>query len=218
MKNLMSKLRAHGFDVTFDGDKCVLRRYTGSDENVTIPEEVDIIGNNAFYGKNVRSVKFGSNITHIQSSAFERCANLTEISPLASVEVIESYAFAYAIKLTAVELSDKLTYIGECAFNGSGLEKITIPGSVKNVDYKAFFACHGLKEAYIDGDDAIYGESCFANCRKLGYLSVGKGVSSLERRAFSYCKNLKHVKLHKNTGIGEDAFEAVNSEAIMFED
>ncbi len=210
---IISELRIQGFDVSFDKEKCILRRYIGQDASVTLPDIIDEIGEYAFYdNKKIKSVSFGKNIKTIATSAFEDCSGLEYISPLAGVAEIYPYAFSYTIKLKNITFSDNLINIGEYAFSGSGLEEVNIPDSVKMISFKAFFACPKLHTVNIGGNNATYEESAFANCMKLKSLTVSEGVASLGRRAFSCCKVLETINISKNTVIGEDAFEAVPGE------
>ena len=210
---IISLHRKNGFDVTFYGEECVLRRYTGSEEVVYIPDDVSVIGEYAFYdNKKVKRVFFGDNIHTIQTSAFEDCSSLEEISPLSSVKHIYPYSFSYTIRLSEVILSEVLSDIGEYAFCGSGLRSISVPDSVFTVEYKAFFACPKLERASLGGRGAFYGESVFANCKAMTVLEVSGEVRELGYRAFSYCKNLKSVTVGKNTSLSEDVFEAVECE------
>jgi hypothetical protein len=212
-KEIISKLRKDGFDVSFSAGKCVLRRYIKDGEEAHIPDEVDIIGECAFYdNKKIKRVYFGENITEIRTSAFEDCSSLEYVSDLENVSYIDHFAFSYTIKLSSVKLSDKLLFIGEYAFCGSGLTEIIIPDGVDNVQFKAFFACPKLEKAHISGNNAYYGESVFANCFHLKNLECTNGVSELDRRAFSYCKELETVIISSETTIGEDCFEAVECE------
>ncbi len=212
---IISDLRALGFDVSFYGQSCVLRRYTGKDIDVTLPDIIDEIGDCAFYdNKLLRSVTFGKNIKIISTSAFEDCSALEWVSPLEGVTEIRPYAFSYTIKLENITFSDNLTSIGEYAFCGSGIYEINIPDSVKRVSFKAFFACPRLHTAVTGGKNAVYEESSFANCMKLRSLTVSDGVSALERRAFSYCKILEDITLPEGIFLGEDAFEAVPAQAF----
>ncbi len=209
---IINELRILGFDVSFYGERCVLRRYTGKEEAITLPDVIDEIGDYAFYdNKKIKSVSFGKNITHIGSSAFEDCSALEYISPLEAVNTISSYAFSYTIKLKSITFGD-LSEIHEYAFSGSGLEEVIIPSTVKNVSFKAFFACPKLEKAYLYGEDAVYEESSFANCFRLTGLAVCPSCRHIGRRAFSYCKNLTDITMGKDTLIGEDAFEAVPGE------
>jgi len=216
MNKIMSELRIKGFDVTFYKEKCILRRYTGKETEVIIPDIVDEIGDYAFYdNKKVKRITFGENIKTIATSAFEDCSSLEYISPLTDVTTIGPYAFSYTIRLSHIDLGGKLTEISEYAFCGSGLEDIFLPESIKRVAFKAFFACPKLESVSLKGDDAVYEESVFANCMRLKSLNASSGVREFGRRAFSYCKVLESVIISENTILGEDAFEAVPAEIQM---
>ena len=48
--------------------------------------------------------------------------------------------------------------------------------------------------------------STFANCTALSNVKMGKNVSSIGSSAFSYCVNLKTIKLPNGCKIGDTAF------------
>ncbi len=105
----------------------VLVEYNGEDWEVTIPEGVTSIGDNAFFGFSfVQSVDIPEGVTSIGMGAFQSCTALTSVSVPSSVTSIGSRAFA------------------GCA----ALESITIPASVELVGAYAFTNCESLQTIY----------------------------------------------------------------------
>ena len=85
--------------------------------DLVIPNDVNSIGTNAFYGYNsLKSVVIPNSVKYIGPSAFDGCSSLTSVS-----------------------LSDKITIIEESTFaNCSSLKSITIPYGVEEVRQSAF--------------------------------------------------------------------------------
>ncbi|MBQ9926116.1 MAG: leucine-rich repeat domain-containing protein, partial [Clostridia bacterium] len=89
----------------------VLKRYTGSDEEVVIPGSVTIIG----------------------EMAFEGCVSLVKVHIPDSVTVIDDLAFCGS-NLISVNIPDSVTIIGEMAFSScTSLTSVHIPDSVATI-------------------------------------------------------------------------------------
>lgn len=117
----------------------VLTFYTGTDKEITIPDTVTEIGENAFKGSECTSVTIPSSVKKIGKSAFFN-ASVAKIDIPSSVESLDSMAF-YAAKLKEVTFHEGLKTIGYGAFSevyfpaGTVIE---IPGSVTEIGGDAF--------------------------------------------------------------------------------
>ena len=95
--------------------------------DLTIPEEVILIKDWAFYG----------------------CRSLTAINIPESVTSIGEYAFSGCSSLTSITLLDGVTSIGDWAFSGcNSLTTIVLPKKMKNIGSKAFANCGELLDVY----------------------------------------------------------------------
>ena len=83
----------------------VLEKYLGDEAHVVVPEEVTIIGEDAFYD----------------------CQNMVSITLPKGIQSIGSGAFGYCCNLEEIVLSEELKAIGNGAFRGSGVKRITWP-------------------------------------------------------------------------------------------
>ena len=100
----------------FDIRDGVLVKYKGSRIDVTVPEGVTTIGEDAFeYNKTLRSVTLPASVVEIGRRAFYWCTSLA-----------------------TVKLPDKLKRIGECAFYHCAIEGLRIPRGVEEIGYEAF--------------------------------------------------------------------------------
>lgn len=149
--------------------------------SITIPDSVESIGGNAFYGctlkyneydnayylgnpinpyvvlikakGNITSCIISENTKVIGPDAFHYQSGLTSITIPDSVTAIENFAFA-GTGLTSVTIPDSVTYIGLSAFGGcTKLKNITIPDSITTFA-GAFYGCDSLK--YNQYDNALY--------------------------------------------------------------
>ncbi len=110
-------VKASSDDFLLDGSTLV--RYVGTEESVSIPDAVKIIGEEAFAGcETVVSVRMGGNVREIRSRAFADCPNLVSVEVSDSVRVIESAAFRNCEKLETITLGTELERIGSSLFSG----------------------------------------------------------------------------------------------------
>lgn len=165
---------------------------------------VDVIGEKAFYGCKLQSIKLPNTLTHINASAFENS------------------------NLKSITLPQSLTSIGEFAFKRTGLTEIFIPKSVETVSY-AFLADCPLEKIVVEAgscfdsrdncnaviynwdSDVLLVAGCkntiipesvtniangaFKGCEGLTSIVIPDGVVQISSDAFNWCTNLRSVKL-----------------------
>ena len=83
------------------------------------------------------------------------------------VTEISGEAFAYQNHLTEVYIPGCVEIIGDGAFEGSSVEKLTLENGIKSI-----------------------GDYCFDNCVRLKELSLPESISFIGNKAFSYCTGL----------------------------
>ena len=118
-----------------------------------LPASVKTIGQYAFsdcYG--ITEFDIPQGVTIIDDYAFAYCTNLAKINLPSSVKVIGNGAFIACPALTAIDLPEGLQAIRSVAFQGSGLTEFTIPGTVTEIAYQAFYDTANLKEVTFEGD------------------------------------------------------------------
>lgn len=107
--------------------------------SVDLGDGIETIGSRAFLGcKNLTNVVFGKNVAIIGDWAFAGCSRLREIELPDSVKEIGGWAFA-STNLSKVSLGNGLEIIRTMAFGGS-LKSITLPASVRIIEYAPFKA------------------------------------------------------------------------------
>ena len=120
-----------------------LEKYRGSDERVTIPDTVEVVGESAF--ENNQKVQF-------------------VVIPK-SVKRLDAYVFWGCNNLEEVVLGKGLTTVDEYSFAGcTGLKQITIPENVESIDAQAFAGCTNLTDIYIPATVTSIADDAFLNC------------------------------------------------------
>ena len=188
---------------------------------------------------NLTSAKLSKNLTSISSSMFQGCSKLTTVNIPSSVTAIENYAFYGCSSLKDVTLPDAITTVGKgafqgCAsiteitfptenlisigahaFDGCGLQRLSVDGGVYAVGDGAFANCTSLTsvywESYIYPNDL--GEGIFANTPKL--TTVEMGTDYIPDRLFKNCSSITTLKSEHYTYVGEEAFRNCTSLATI---
>ncbi|MGN0783959.1 MAG: leucine-rich repeat protein, partial [Christensenellales bacterium] len=173
-------------------------------KNITIPSTVNDMGRyyfsatsttygSVFYGCSalekaefaytvVDGVKVTNAVlTKIGSSTFRNCSSLTEFYVPASVEIIDTYAFAGCTKLASItfekgsiEGGSKLETIGNYAFQSTALTEFIFPESsvdVMELGSNIFDKCTTLSKVYLSRNISDIG-AAFKGCSNITDLTV----------------------------------------------
>ncbi len=179
-------------------------KYNGTATTVNIPEIID--------GKTVKSLGvlvFGGNNT------------VTSVSVPNTVTEMQYGVFCGTSNLKTVKFASgsKLDYIGTACFSMSGIENITIPGSVKNIDEFCFWECDNLKSISIPSSVTNIGNSAFAFSDSLSNVVIGDGVTVLNSRIFSECRSLEKFTIPKNVKVIDNScFSRSGLKTIIWND
>lgn len=204
----------------------VIDSYTGTDQDVTIPEQLDgktviAIGENAFSENDeVTSVDVPNTVTSIQYRAFYLTKNLQKVTFQngSNLKSLADQVF-YKSGLSEIQIPEKVDTIGKYAFARSGIKHIVIPGTLTEIAEGVFYACELLETVELKDGIQVIGKSAFGGCEKLQDVVIPDSVITIDRLAFEYC-GCKSIKLSKNlVTIDDHAFEfCTNLESIEIPD
>jgi hypothetical protein len=143
--------------------------------------ELKKLGNNVFQGNlKIKKVELSNQIQMIGNHAFDGCAELREITFAqgSTAMTIGVRAFAGCTQLVGIDLPACTTWIGDGAFEASGLTSFVIPESVTIVGARAL---NGTKitTIVIPGNVELIGDGAFANCTQLVTVTFEESTKPL---------------------------------------
>ena len=182
----------------------VLVKYTGKAADVTIPEGVTTIGNEAFKEcKKLKSVTIPQGVTTIGNKAFYNCTGLTSVTIPEGVTKIGERAFTICEKLAEVTIPKGITSIEKSVFSGcKSLTSITIPEGVTSISSGAFGDCENLTSVTIPEGVTSIGERAFAHCEKLTDVKLPTSIRYVEFEVFS--SNIHFNEFGNSRYLGND--------------
>lgn len=185
-------------------------------ESVSFPNTIVSIDYKAFMGTSLKTVTIPEKLTNIAFNAFSDCENLERVNFNATnCGGTVSPVFSGCPKLKTIVIGPKVTAIGSNLFAYTPIESISIPTSVKSIDYKAFRGTK-LKSVTIGEQITNLAFNAFSDCENLekvtfNAVNCGGTVSPV----FSGCPKLKTIVIgSKVTAIGSYMFSYTPIESI----
>lgn len=110
----------------------------------------------------------------------------------------------------------KTTTIGQDAFKGLAVEKLTLPDSVKTIEDNAFKGCEKMTEVKLPSKLEFMGQSAFSHCKSLRKIDIPGTLQTISKSAFADCKNLKYIHINEGCKIvAESAFSNTYAENVL---
>lgn len=137
----------------------------GKTGEVTIPDGVERIRKQAFFGSKISKVVFPDSLVRLQNEAFYGCENLKEIDFGNGIEQIGGAENKHI-------------------FSGCPVEKLIFPPQVKEIGISAFYSCGELKEIIFEEGLTYIREGAFKNCPKLTEVNLPESIKNVGLDAF----------------------------------
>ncbi len=211
-------------------------------QRVYLPDSLTAIGDGAFSGcGHLTLADLQDGVKRIGSGAFLCCDALVNIELSEALTELGDFAFAGCESLARVAFNgDKLKSIPDRAFYGcSALTRVILPEGTESIGKRAFSGCGSLTSFYHGKPLTALGEYAFEGCEKmtsmtvtaptipgrvfagcsaLEYLTLGKGVKTIDAMAF-YNSGIKSVDLAASvTKIAPGAFYGGSVTGVTAED
>lgn len=132
-------------------------------------------------------------ITSICDYAFEGSTELKEVTIPKSVTYIGESAFERS-GLHRIDLHDEITYMGTSAFEWSSLEEVVIPSGITELEFGLFRTCKKLRNVVLHDGITKIGNDVFRQCSSLERITIPDSVTFLGA-AFLECTALTDITL-----------------------
>lgn len=210
----------------------ILAQYTGEEEAVVIPPDIEYIGAECFRdNKKVCCIKMSEEVRVIGTDAFRACKKL-KWCEMPGVEYIGYGAFATS-GIESVALPKLREIPGNLFENCKHLDKVIFPNSSLEIQFdsgRIFTNCEKLTEVEGSLPFRTISKAAFQNCKNLKSITLSEGTEVIGNAAFQNCTALCNVKLPQsirviepnaftNTALKEmilpDNIEKISAKAIV---
>ncbi len=168
--------------------------------DVSIPNSLKSIGDDAFSDcSSLGKITIPEGVTHIGENPFNNTAyynneeNWQDGVLYIDQALISIHSFNFKDNKEYI-VKDGITVIADYAFyNGTSLESLTIPSSVKVIGYESFGGCRYLKTIVLSDGIVSIGGRAFDGCRSLSNLTIPESVTYIGDHTFTGCSVLTDV-------------------------
>ena len=150
-------------------------------KSLVLPKSLEKIGDCAFYDlKGLAEISIPENVTSIGNEAFYN-TGLTSIDLPANLKTIGRFAFS-GTKLKKVVLPSRVETIGDCAFSIESLESVHIPRSLKSISSYSSTTSYIYDSTW---SNVAWGEGIFSGAKNLKTVTFEDGISEIISELFS---------------------------------
>ncbi|WP_026499086.1 leucine-rich repeat domain-containing protein [Butyrivibrio sp. WCD2001] len=145
---------------------------------------------------NLREIEL-PHISGIDTAVFRGCSGLQKVTFLYpdDVKAIGQQAFSLCTSLKEIEIPRTVRRMGQDAFAYSGLEHVTIPGSLEEIPFNCFKGCEDLVDARIGKGVKVIGNDAFYQCNALEYMVIPSTVTDFYQIAVFESERPKYFRL-----------------------
>lgn len=143
-----------GYNVTAIGNNAFEKLSSEDFTSITVPKNITIIGDEAFYGSKDIKIVVEGQLTSIGVRAFYDCNGLLSVNFGEGLERVTSEAFCGCSSLAAVSIPKSVKVIEENAFDScTALRSVTLYTDMEAVENMAFDEATALKTLYFYGEE-----------------------------------------------------------------
>ena len=201
---------------------------------ITVPEIVETIGAEAFYGCTaLQEIILNNKLTILNDDLFRNCSSLPQLRIPETVEEIGEEVFYNCSNLSQILIGENipednatiftstLKRIGVFAFYGTALTSVILPettvefpkrkSSSENTNANGVFSnCECLVSAVLPDIKPFVGDNMFLNCTRLKSVTFGENAApeKIGNFAFKGCESLTDINAPDSIQrIGNEAFK-----------
>ena len=147
------------------------------------------------YAAQIRTLIIEPGVKTVGSYTFSDFTNLTSVSIPDTVTSIGEGAFSNDVSLKQITIPQSVTEIRYRAFAGSGLEEITLPDSVIEMEGSIFSDCDQLTALHLPAGLTTVPDSLCWDAEALTTITLPDQVRKIDYSAFWYCDSLAEISL-----------------------
>lgn len=162
---------------------------------IRLPEGLEEIAMSAFQNSKLTSIVIPDSVSVMGQGTFTGSSKLTSVKLPAGMKEIPTAMFnagsSTDMKMAEIVIPEGIEKIGEYAFSGVHVEKLTLPSTLKEIGNSAFWN-HQLEELEIPGSVTAIGEYAFRISQEslsstLKTLELNYGLETIGKGAFWGC-------------------------------
>lgn len=181
--------------------------------NIILPQNLIKIGSSCFEGTQIKQITIPDTVTEIGENAFYYCDQLASITLSSNLQKISDHMLGSCTSLASITIPASVTEIGSQAFAESGLTSITIPSTVTTLGSSAFEGCESLTSMDIQANVTAIPENFAFEC-PLTSLTLPNTLQTIGQSAFIKNNGFRITELTipaSVTSIGDYAFGSNNA-------
>lgn len=186
-------------------------------EEVSLPDSVELMDQGAFSDcVRLKKVHLSKSLTSIQTGCFMGCSRLCEVTGIENIRTINFNAFLRCCSLKEFDFSN-ISFIRQCAFGYTGLEKIECSSNLMELGKQAFDGCINLKKADLSKCiklERLF-EECFSDIDNELDLRLPAKALVFERRCLNGIK-LDHLTVYPGSYLMEYALCRTEIQTLEF--
>lgn len=160
--------------------------------NITIPDSVENIGNEAFYG--VFNVNY--NGTAEGSTWGAKFLNKYIEGDFAFLDSSKEMLVGYSGSDEVITIPDGVKTIGDGVFQYNyDVTKVEFPDSVETIGAYTFYCCSNLTDVVLSENLTTIGSYAFSSCSKLVNIELPSSVREIGEDAFYSCSSLTKISI-----------------------
>ena len=191
--------------------------YNGESADVTLPENVVSVSPYAFLQNDViTSFEAGANLSSIGEGAFYDCSKLSQVNVTDSVTYIGADAF-YGTKWQNSQ-GDFAVLGNDILVRYNGVDSVVIiPSGILQIAPNAFYENKSITSVIVPSSVFAIGDRAFMGCDKLNEIELNLGLVSIGKEAFADCESLASLTTPMSLSrISQGAFINCNRLNVCF--